>query len=86
MGRPTWQPGSTRRMSAMSEPILTSGDLLARFRALDSFLLQHQALWRPRPFHHLQPPWETELPELAIWLRGRSLEQAEASDNSPFAL
>ena len=73
-------------MSAVSEPILTSGDLLARFRALDSFLLQHQALWRPRPFHHLQLPWETELAELATWLRSRSLEQAEASDNSPFAL
>ncbi len=73
-------------MSAMSEPILTSGDLLARFQALDSFLLQHQALWRPRPFHHLQLPWETERAELATWLRGRSLEQAEASDNSPFAL
>ncbi|TRO39965.1 methyltransferase [Pseudomonas sp. ALS1279] len=70
----------------MSEPFLTSGDLLARFRALDSFLLQHQALWRPRPFHHLQLPWETELAELATWLRSRSLEQAEASDNSPFAL
>lgn len=73
-------------MSAMSEPILTSGDLLARFQALDSFLLQHQALWRPRPFHHLQLPWESELPELSTWLRSRSLEQAEASDNSPFAL
>ena len=73
-------------MSAVSEPILTSGDLLARFRALDSFLLQHQALWRPRPFHHLQLPWETELAELATWLRSRSLEQAEASDNSPFTL
>ncbi|MGK4386653.1 methyltransferase [Ectopseudomonas oleovorans] len=70
----------------MSEPILTSGDLLARFQALDSFLLQHQAFWRPRPFHHLQLPWESELPELAAWLRSRSLEQAEASDNSPFAL
>ena len=73
-------------MSAVSEPILTSGDLLARFRALDSFLLQHQAFWRPRPFHHLQLPWETELAELATWLRSRSLEQAEASDNSPFTL
>lgn len=73
-------------MSAMSEPILTSGDLLARFQALDSFLLQHQALWRPRPFHYLQLPWEAELAELATWLRSRSLEQAEASDNSPFAL
>ncbi|MDN5515826.1 MAG: SAM-dependent methyltransferase [Pseudomonas sp.] len=70
----------------MPAPILTPGDLLARFQALDGFLLQHQALWRPRPFHHLQLPWEVELPELASWLRSRSLEQAEASDNNPFAL
>lgn len=64
----------------MSEPILTSGDLLARFQALDSFLLQHQALWRPRPFHHLHLPWEEDVPELAAWLRSRSLEQAEITD------
>ncbi|MFT0621438.1 methyltransferase [Ectopseudomonas guguanensis] len=70
----------------MSEPILTSGDLLARFQALDSFLLQHQALWRPWPFHYLQLPWEAELAELATWLRNRSLEEAEASDNSLFTL
>lgn len=73
-------------MTAMSAPILTSGDLLTRFQALDGFLLQHQALWRPRPFHHLQLPWEAELPELASWLRSRSLEQAETSDGDPFAL
>lgn len=70
----------------MSEPILTSGELLARFQALDSFLLEHQALWRPRPFHHLQLPWEAQLPELAAWLRSRSLEQAEASNASPWEL
>lgn len=70
----------------MSEPFLTSGDLLIRFQALDGFLLQHQDLWRPRPFHHLQLPWENQLPELANWLRGRSLEQAEAADNAPYQL
>jgi hypothetical protein len=70
----------------MSEPILTSGELLARFQALDSFLLQHQALWRPRPFYHLRLPWEAELPELSAWLRSRSLEQAQASDSDLFAL
>lgn len=73
-------------MDIMPEPFLTSGDLLARFQALDSFLLQHQALWRPRPFHHLYLPWEAELPELASWLRGRSLEQAEADDSGLFVL
>lgn len=70
----------------MSEPLLTSGDLTARFHALDDFLLKHQALWRPRPFQHLHLPWESELPELAAWLRCRSLEQAEASDSELFAL
>uniref|UniRef100_A4Y0A4 Methyltransferase domain-containing protein n=1 Tax=Ectopseudomonas mendocina (strain ymp) TaxID=399739 RepID=A4Y0A4_ECTM1 len=70
----------------MSEPILTSNDLLARFQLLDAFLLEHQALWRPRPFHHLQLPWESELPALARWLRGRTLEQAEASHGSPWEL
>ncbi len=64
----------------MSEPILTSGDLLARFQALDSFLIAHQPLWRPRPFHYLQLPWEAELPELAAWLRRRPLEQADVSN------
>ncbi|SDP55003.1 methyltransferase [Ectopseudomonas guguanensis] len=70
----------------MSEPLLASGDLIARFQALDDFLLKHQALWRPRPFQHLHLPWESELPELAAWLRCRSLEQAEASDSELFAL
>lgn len=68
----------------MPATILTSDDLLTRFQALDDFLLQHQALWRPRPFHHLHLPWEAEVPELAAWLRRRSLEQAETTD--PFAL
>ena len=68
----------------MPATILTSDDLLTRFQALDDFLLQHQALWRPRPFHHLHLPWEAEVPELAAWLRRRSLEQAETTN--PFAL
>ncbi|NBF07261.1 methyltransferase [Pseudomonas sp. Fl4BN1] len=57
--------------------------LLSRFQALDIFLLEHQALWRPRPFNHLQLPWETAHPELAQCLRQRSLEDAEAAHNHP---
>jgi hypothetical protein len=41
---------------------LTGEALLARFTALDAFLTQHQALWKPRPFTHLQLPWETAYP------------------------
>lgn len=63
--------------------ILQGPALLDRFQALDGFLLEHQALWHPRPFHHLQLPWETAHPELAQWLRQRSLEDAEAAHNQP---
>ncbi|MDD0974095.1 methyltransferase [Pseudomonas fontis] len=53
--------------------------LLSQFQALDRFLLAHQGLWRPRPFTSLHLPWEAEHPALAAWLRGRSLEEAEAT-------
>lgn len=62
---------------------LTGHELLPRFQALDGFLLRHQQLWRPRPFTHLQLPWETQHAELATWLRGRTLEDAEAAHNHP---
>ncbi|WP_435034365.1 methyltransferase [Pseudomonas neuropathica] len=63
--------------------VLTGEDLLARFTALDAFLIEHQALWKPRPFTHLSLDWEASYPELALWLRGRSLEDAENAHNSP---
>lgn len=63
--------------------VLTGESLLARFTELDAFLTKHQALWKPRPFTHLQLPWETSYPELASWLRGRSLEEAENAHNQP---
>ncbi|MNI02794.1 hypothetical protein D3C73_556830 [compost metagenome] len=63
--------------------VLTGEALLARFMALDAFLVEHQALWKPRPFTHLQLPWETSYPEMAAWLRARSLEAAESAHNQP---
>lgn len=63
--------------------VLTGEDLLARFTALDAFLTTHQALWKPRPFTHLSLAWEASYPELALWLRGRSLEDAENAHNQP---
>jgi hypothetical protein len=62
---------------------LTGSDLLQRFQALDGFLLEHQALWRPKPFTALELPWEHDHPELAAWLRSRSLDDAEAVHNAP---
>jgi hypothetical protein len=61
-------------------------DAEARFQALDAFLIEHQGLWKPRPFTHRQLPWETEHPDLAQWLRQRSLADAEASHNQPHDL
>jgi len=66
--------------------VLTGEDLLARFTALDAFLTAHQALWKPRPFTHLQLPWESSYPDLAKWLRARSLADAEDSHNQPCLL
>lgn len=61
-------------------------DVEARFAALDAFLIEHQGLWRPRPFTHLHLPWEHQHPELAQWLRQRSLADAEACHNHPHDL
>ncbi|KJZ36262.1 methyltransferase [Pseudomonas fluorescens] len=69
-----------------SSCVLTGEALLARFTALDAFLIEHQALWKPRPFTHLQLPWEASYPELSLWLRNRSLDDAESSHNHPCSL
>lgn len=62
---------------------LSGPALLQRFQALDSFLLSHQHLWRPKPFTQRQLPWESQHSELAAWLRSRSLAEAEAAHNHP---
>ncbi len=75
-----------RARDADTSDVLTGEALLARFTALDTFLTAHQALWKPRPFTHLQLPWEASYPELSSWLRGRSLEDAENAHNHPAEL
>jgi hypothetical protein len=67
----------------MTTPILQTRDLRARFDSLDRFLRTHQALWRPKPFTQLQLPWEALHPELADWLRNRTLAEAESAHNQP---
>lgn len=61
-------------------------DYAARFAELDAWLIEHQGLWRDKPFTSPQLAWETDWPELAHWLRGRTLEQAEAAHNQPLQL
>lgn len=70
-------------------PVATAeagADYAARFAQLDAWLDEHQALWRAKPFTSPQLPWEAGWPELAAWLRSRTLEQAEAAHNQPHAL
>jgi len=66
--------------------ILQGDELLQRFVALDIFLVQHHALWHPRPFKHLELAWECKHPDLADWLKQRSLDQAEAAQHAPTQL
>ena len=64
-------------------PCLQDNHLLERFHALDSFLVEHQHLWHPRPFSQRCLDWEAEFPELSTWLRQRSLAEAEAFQHHP---
>jgi hypothetical protein len=65
---------------------MNARDVETRFKALDAFLIEHQGLWKPRPFTHRHLPWEIEHPDLAAWLRQRSLADAETSHNRPHDL
>ncbi len=67
-------------------PLLSGGALRERFLALDTFLLAQQSIWREKPFTQQQLSWEADFPELAIWLRTRSFEEAESSHGNPTAL
>ncbi|MBK5007362.1 methyltransferase [Pseudomonas sp. S32] len=61
---------------------LHSHHLSTRFMALDQFLVEHQQLWKPRPFTTLQLGWEAAHPELAAHLRQCSLADAEADSTT----
>lgn len=67
--------------------LLLSGDALReRFIALDAFLCAQQNVWREKPFMQQQLNWETDHPELAAWLRARSLADAQDSHADPYNL
>jgi len=61
---------------------LHSHHLSTRFQALDQFLIEHQQLWKPRPFTTLQLEWETAHPQLAAHLRQCSLADAESESTA----
>ncbi|WP_145139111.1 methyltransferase [Pseudomonas duriflava] len=60
-----------------SASFLQTHDLYDRFQALDAFLIEHQPLWRPKPFTMLTLLWEADYPLLSAWLRSRTLEEAD---------
>ncbi|WP_339516058.1 methyltransferase [Pseudomonas sp. RL_15y_Pfl2_60] len=61
-------------------------DLTEHFEALNRFLSEHQALWRPRPFSDRPMAWEQTHGQLATWLKSRSLAQAEQAQAEPHKL
>ncbi|WP_044873064.1 methyltransferase [Pseudomonas sp. LFM046] len=68
----------------MTSPAPLQGpQLRERFDALDDFLRTHQDIWRPTPFTELELSWEGRHPELAHWLRQRTLAEADAIHNHP---
>ena len=69
----------------MSHSALTGAALTQRFAELDQWLVQHQALWRPRPFTETTLGWESCYPQLAAWLREQSLEHAENAQSQPWS-
>jgi len=60
--------------------MLQGAELQARLGRLGAFLEAHESLWRPRPFAVLRCPWEDPYPELAGWLRERTLDESIALD------
>lgn len=64
-------------------PLLSGDALRERFLALDAFLFTQQSIWREKPFIQQQLNWETDFPELATWLRARSLADAEVCHAQP---
>lgn len=73
-------------MLSPDAPLLSGDALRERFLALDSFLLAQQSIWRGKPFIQQQLSWEVDYPELAGWLRERSLAAADACHANPYAL
>lgn len=69
-----------------AESFLQGEALGERFVQLGHFLKAHQALWHPRPFVYEVAPWEASHPQLAAWLRTRTLAEAEAAHHEPHGL
>lgn len=73
-------------MQIFDAPLLSGDALRERFLALDAFLLAQQSIWREKPFIQQQLHWEANYPELATWLRARSLADAEAAHGDPYSI
>lgn len=66
--------------------VLQGAVFAQRFAALDALLTEYQPLWRNRPFVQQRLAWEDDYPQLAAWLRSRSLQHAEEHHLEPWRL
>ncbi|MDY7218464.1 methyltransferase [Denitrificimonas sp. JX-1] len=66
--------------------ILSAEALRERFLALDTFLFSQRSIWCDKPFVQKHLSWEDKYPELAAWLRKRSLAEAEAFHGDPASM
>lgn len=73
-------------MLSVGAPLLSGAALGERLLALDAFLYAQQGIWREKPFTQQCLAWEADYPELASWLRKRSLAQAESCHTKPYQL
>lgn len=73
-------------MLSVGAPLLSGAALAERLLALDAFLQAQQGIWREKPFTQQCLAWEADYPELASWLRQRSLAQAESCHTKPYQL
>ncbi|NOY24782.1 MAG: methyltransferase [Oligoflexia bacterium] len=67
----------------MTAVVLTTDLLGSRLAALTAWLAEWRAVWTGRAFMEQPVAWEADLPDLAGWLRDRSLDEIEAHEAAP---
>ena len=59
------------------------GELERGLDVLGGVLRRYAPLWRPRPFHHVRLPWESEYADLSQHLRQLTLDEVTAIKRDP---
>lgn len=74
--------GALSRVNAL----LLADSFYSRWRALNDWLVQHQAIWKPAPFMEPVPGWVQSYPELVQLLMGLSDAECAELDGEPAKL